>query len=79
MINYTRFTDTSALKLRKQRLSFNRKASAELIAETISTMGLAARLHSILEAVYAQAMDFHKVDEISKKLNATIADLSERA
>lgn len=79
VINYTRFTDTSVLKLRKQRLSFNRKASAELIAETISTMGLAARLHSILEAVYAQAMDFHKADEISKKLNTTIAELSGRA
>lgn len=75
VINYTRFTDTAALKQRKQRLSFNRKASAELIAETISTLGTASRLHSILEAVYAQATDYQMVDRISAALSQTVASL----
>lgn len=62
-INFRRFTDMEYIKNHKQRLSFNYKASRELIDESIKLKGEARSVYMKLEKYYSSAMDFSKMDE----------------
>ncbi len=68
IINCQRFTDDALLKESKRRLSFNRKAAAQMVHQAQVLIADAAALHARLEEIYAGATDFKKVDAITEKL-----------
>ncbi|MCI8497578.1 MAG: hypothetical protein HFE85_04940 [Clostridiales bacterium] len=61
-IHVQRFLDMPALREHKQRISFNKRAARELIAQASSLMLSAKAMHDELESYYISAMDFEKVD-----------------
>ena len=67
-----RFTDVEALRQKKQRLSFNRKAAFEMLHQSTESLAAAKELHDELESHYVGHMDFLKwqavLDRILKEL-----------
>ena len=68
IVHVRRFEDVSALHQKRQRLSFNRRAVNELIAGTCQTLAQAKAVHDQLEALYAPAMDFARLDAIAQPI-----------
>ena len=50
--------DMELLRSRKGRLSFNRKAAQQLIAQTVNLLKESRIIHDKLESRYTAAMDF---------------------
>lgn len=73
VINYSRFTDKERLKLKKQRLSFNKRAAREILKEAVASIVTAKKLHDELEAIYGNGVDFSKVDAMRDDLLTEIA------
>lgn len=67
-INIQRFYDKQVISQRKYRLKLNKSACADLMSESSKTMGLALKTHNMLENYYINAMNFDKVDEITKDI-----------
>lgn len=65
-INTERFIDKPALKKDRQKLTFNKKVSRELLNETISQLGKIKALHQKLEGYYISAMDFNALSEMKE-------------
>ena len=65
IINSQRFTDTEKLKKNKKRLSFNRKATAQMVAQAEALLKEAKAHHDELEAYYSGAMDFEKLNALT--------------
>ena len=61
-INFMRFTDIERLKLKKQRLAFNRKVATELISESIKTLRIAKSNHDSIEKHYINSVDWDMVN-----------------
>lgn len=61
-IHARRFIHGEALAARKQKLSFNRRTQRILQGEAVDCLAEAKRVHDTLEALYASAMDYAKVD-----------------
>jgi len=57
-IHAKRFMDMEMLRSRKGRLSFNRKAAQQLIAQTVNLLKESRIIHDKLESRYTAAMDF---------------------
>ena len=55
------------LRTKKQRLSFNRKAIAELLGEASRLLAEAKEIHDELERFYTANMNFNQVDAVCKK------------
>ena len=62
-IHSQRFTDTDALRQHKAHLSFNRKATKELLDCAAEILGDAKRVHDLLEQYYTEAMDYKSMDD----------------
>lgn len=62
-IHYTRFCNSSGLKLRRQRLRFNEKAAAELYAQAFALQTEIKDCHDRLEQYYVDASDFRFLDD----------------
>ena len=75
-IHARRFTSAMALRLKKQRLSFNRRAARELIAGAAEVLGEAKACHDRLEKYYIDAMDYKELEKILEKISL---ELTERA
>lgn len=75
VISYTRFSDFSALKNKKQLINFNKKAANELIEEAIKTLIHAKEIHDLLELQYTDAVDF---DRVNIKSNEVIDKIKSR-
>ncbi len=58
VVRSRRFTDPDQLRRNKKRLTFNRKASAQLLDSAGQLLGEAKQLHDQLEGFYVRAMDF---------------------
>ena len=71
-INSRRFMDMDTLGLRRQRVSFNRKAIAELLGESSRLFGEAADTHAALEAFYRHAMDFDRADALIERASTLV-------
>lgn len=71
-VNTRRFLDLDKYKEYKNRISFNKKASAQLIGESIRILGEAKATHDVLEQQYVSAMDFDKVNQIKERLTKEI-------
>lgn len=67
-IHVQRFLDMPSLRQHRQRMSFNRRACRELIAQASSLMLNAKAMHDELESYYISAMDFEKVTARSEEI-----------
>ena len=67
-----RFLDLDGLYAYRNRLSFNKKAAKELLAEAVKVEKEAAAHHDAAEALYRPAIDFEAVQKISDELVAAI-------
>lgn len=75
-INIKRFLKGEELARYRSRISFNTKASAELLGEAVSILESAKKAHDLLESYYIPAMNFGKID---RKADAVIRSLNLRA
>ncbi len=73
VIHAARFTDKEKLKLRKQRLSFNKRAARDFLAEAAGSLATAKRLHDDLERIYRLGIDFSRVAKKKETLIAEVA------
>ncbi|MDR1892998.1 MAG: hypothetical protein LBQ48_08335 [Oscillospiraceae bacterium] len=60
-----RFTDLQKLRTHKQRLSFNKKASRELLQSAVDSLAAAKEVNARLEKHYLDATDFNRAEEIT--------------
>lgn len=75
-VHCTRFMDMDGLSAKRQRLSFNRRAAGELLAEASRIMGEAKKKHDELEQFYMNAMDFDALSDESEKIISEIIERS---
>lgn len=66
-INFSRFYRKELISAKKQRLSFDRKASLELADEAAETLADALAIHDELEKKYIDSIDFKKLGGFSEK------------
>lgn len=72
VISYTRFTDMTALRNKKQFLSFHRKAANEMLNAAIKALKEAKSIHDDLERQYTDAVDFKQVTDKTEQVIAKI-------
>lgn len=63
-VRCSRFADPEGLRARRQRMRFNQKAAAELLAQTSALQREARCVHNELETYYRSAADFARVDAV---------------
>ncbi len=66
VIHFSRFTDKSKLRLKKQRLSFNKRAAKEILEEAVKSLVKAKEWHDKLEEIYRSGVDFARIAEIQE-------------
>ncbi len=71
-VSLRRFYSSDELVSHRARLSFSVKASKELLHEAVCALRIAKDIHDDLEAVYIEAMDFEKIEKITKALTKRI-------
>jgi hypothetical protein len=57
-INSQRFSDQQKLKAARRRITFNRKAAAQMLAQSSALLADAKKLHDEMESYYIAATDF---------------------
>jgi len=67
-INFLRFYDKAFISEKKQRLSFNKKACDDLLAEASGALFKSKEVHDEIENFYINAMDFVGVNSLVDKL-----------
>lgn len=72
IVNSQRFTDYDKLKAAKRRISFNRKAMAQMIDQAQSLLKEAKGVHDELEGYYIAATDFTKIDALTERVIASV-------
>jgi hypothetical protein len=72
-IHFRRFIDNELLRLRRQRVVFNRRASRELVGESVKLLSEAKANYDILKTIYSSVMDFDAVDKKAQVLLEKIA------
>lgn len=75
-VNCRRFLKEGCMKPHRSRITFNSKASAELMNEAAELMRVAKRSHDALEKIYISAMDFSKAD---KQCEEVLEEIKKRA
>lgn len=66
-IHSRRFEYTNQLRQSKERLKFNKKATAYLLDCAFSTLSEAKSVHDTLESYYIKAMNFEKLNDFAEK------------
>lgn len=66
-VNFGRFYDKEMISAKKQRISFDKKASSELANEAALSLSTALSIHDELEKNYVGAIDFDRLNEYSEK------------
>lgn len=74
-IHIRRFLDNDTLRLRRQRILFDRKAARELIGEAVKLLAEARRDYDVLKEIYGAATD---PAEVSRRADTLIARLSKK-
>lgn len=72
VIHARRFTDMDALRMKKQRMSFCRKAAAEMLRMAVGSLASAKSMHDELESCYANAMDYERLNTLTDGLIKTL-------
>ncbi len=75
VVNARRFTDMEKLGLRKKRLTYNLKGATQMISEAARLMSEAKATHDQLEAHYAAAMDYEKLETMYRELERELATI----
>jgi len=75
-IHMRRFLNLDAIKIKKPRLSFNRKAARELINESVVLLADAHSSYEMIKSFYTSAMDFEAVDKLTLSLINKINQLT---
>lgn len=70
VIRSRRFTDPDALKKSRKRISFNKKAAAQMLDSAARLLTEAKSLHDKLEEYYVSSMDFEKVNAVADNVKA---------
>ncbi len=78
-IHSRRFTSLEKLAVRRQRISFNRRATNELIDAAASVLVQSQDIHSQLESIYHNAVDQHKLREAASATAKSILALQKTA
>ncbi len=73
VIHFSRFTDKSKLRLKKQRLSFNRRAAKEILDEAVKSLVKAKAYHDELEDIYQSGVDFDLIGRVQENTVKEIA------
>lgn len=68
IIHARRFMDVKKLREQRPRLTFNRKAVAEFLNLASDALSDATHIHDKLEACYIKAMDYKKLNEVTKQI-----------
>ena len=71
-INMMRFYDKALTAAKRPRIKLDKTALAELTSEISSTQRTAKAVHDELESYYIKAMDFKRIDCITKRLISEI-------
>lgn len=71
-IHMRRFIDGEALKLKRPRISFNRKATRELLDESVLLLSDAQASRDMINSIYSSATDTAALDSISDRLAARL-------
>lgn len=71
-IHCTRFCSAEGLRLRRQRLRFNKKAAQELFRQAVCVLQEAKACHDSVEEYYKDATDFSFLDKAYQYLTGTI-------
>ena len=71
-IHARRFLNLDALKSKKARIRFNRKASLELLGEAGKLIHEAKLIHDDLEAYYGNCMDYSELDALAQGVAAKV-------
>lgn len=71
-IHCTRFCSREGLRLRRQRLRFNKKASEELFAQAVCVLQEARSCHDRLERFYVDAVDFSFLEKAYQYILGTL-------
>ena len=66
-IHSRRFEFTKQLHQSKERLKFNKKATAYLLECAFKTLSEAKSVHDTLESYYIEAMNFEKLNDFAEK------------
>lgn len=66
MLHASRFMNKDALKLRRKRLRFNKKAAFELLDQASAIQREAKAVHDELEQIYAEALDLDYLNDLSE-------------
>ncbi|MBQ7541744.1 MAG: hypothetical protein IJT44_05585 [Clostridia bacterium] len=72
VIHASRFTDSSALRRHRSRITFSRRTEKELLEEAASAMHDALETHNELEALYRPAVDFEAVSRLTEQIAGEI-------
>lgn len=67
IVNSQRFTDQQKLKSGKKRITFNRRAAAQMIEQAAGLLEEAKKIHDELEEYYIAATNFSKTDALCEK------------
>lgn len=71
-VQCARFLGKNEMRRMKNRMSFTRKAQAEMLREALARLKEAKALHDALEAYYIDAMDFDSLGEYAETLIGNI-------
>ncbi|MCL2857950.1 MAG: hypothetical protein FWE19_09630 [Oscillospiraceae bacterium] len=75
IINTQRFMEEGCLKQHKKRMTWSRKAGAQMISQAGGLIAEAATLQGELESYYTAATDFAKVDKLTDELLEKLSSL----
>lgn len=67
IVRSRRFTDPEQIRAHRKRISFNKKASAQMLEQAARLLAEAKSLHDQLESYYTAAMDFAAVDAVCER------------
>lgn len=67
IVRSRRFTDAEQIRAHRKRITFNRKASAQMLEQAARLLAEAKALHDQLEGYYTGAMDFAAVDAVGER------------
>ena len=72
-----RFYHKDKLSKKKQRISFDKKASLELAEEAAESLETALKIHDELEKYYINAIDFDRLNDMSENFIKMLKALPE--
>lgn len=67
-IHAARFVDAEKLRLKRQLLSFNRRAARELLEEAVCISGEAKAIHDDMEQFNMAAMDWQQAEDLTRSV-----------